>query len=217
MRWSRVTALSRLDQGGDPTQGSAAVSIIVLPSPTEFQRSGETQRSRLGYTIAIAGALVAALVVFRLAAITIPYVAGLLPAQTSQNGKPSPAPKPAAQAAQVAAAAGGQARAAPSSTPTPAPVSAAAPSATGSVATAATSPVATAPTGRTAPPATPAATALVGATAGAKQERVHTVQRGDTLYSIAQRNGTTVDALVAANKLGGSATVLSIGQQLTIP
>jgi LysM repeat protein len=46
---------------------------------------------------------------------------------------------------------------------------------------------------------------------------VHTVQRGDTLYSIAQRNGTTVDALVAANKLGGSAAVLSIGQQLTIP
>ncbi|MFP4395361.1 MAG: LysM peptidoglycan-binding domain-containing protein [Anaerolineales bacterium] len=43
----------------------------------------------------------------------------------------------------------------------------------------------------------------------------HTVQRGDTLFSIARRHGTTVAALRAANGLGSN--LIYVGQELTIP
>jgi LysM repeat protein len=41
------------------------------------------------------------------------------------------------------------------------------------------------------------------------------VQEGDTLTSIAQRFGTTIDAIIAANNL--PSTVITIGQVLVIP
>lgn len=44
--------------------------------------------------------------------------------------------------------------------------------------------------------------------------QVHVVQRGETLFSIAQRYGTTVAAIRQQNELGGDA--LAVGQQLTI-
>lgn len=44
---------------------------------------------------------------------------------------------------------------------------------------------------------------------------VYTVVRYDTLYSIARRYGTTVDAIMAANNLWG--TLIYIGQLLNIP
>jgi LysM repeat protein len=47
--------------------------------------------------------------------------------------------------------------------------------------------------------------------------RVHTVERGDTLFSIARRNGTTVEALVDANGLGSRDAVLSVGRRLVLP
>lgn len=43
----------------------------------------------------------------------------------------------------------------------------------------------------------------------------YAVQAGDTLYSLARRFGTTVDAIVTANKL--PSTTIYIGQKLTIP
>ena len=43
----------------------------------------------------------------------------------------------------------------------------------------------------------------------------YTVQRGDTLFSIARRHGTTVAALRAANHLGSN--LIYVGQELTIP
>ncbi len=43
----------------------------------------------------------------------------------------------------------------------------------------------------------------------------HTVQRDDTLYSIARRYGTTVEALQRLNGMGGS-TILRLGQRLRI-
>lgn len=47
-------------------------------------------------------------------------------------------------------------------------------------------------------------------------EPSYTVVAGDTLSSIAQRHGTTVDALQTINSLPDRST-LSIGQRLTIP
>ena len=44
---------------------------------------------------------------------------------------------------------------------------------------------------------------------------VYTVQAGDTLYRIAQRFGVSVGDIIDANNL--TSTVLSVGQQLTIP
>ena len=48
-------------------------------------------------------------------------------------------------------------------------------------------------------------------------QREHTVVKGDTLFSIARRNGATVDALVAANGLGSRDAVLAIGRTLVVP
>jgi LysM repeat protein len=44
----------------------------------------------------------------------------------------------------------------------------------------------------------------------------HTVQAGDTLFALALRYGTTVEAIQTANDLGGS-VALSVGQELVIP
>ncbi|HOA25184.1 MAG TPA: LysM peptidoglycan-binding domain-containing protein [Aggregatilineales bacterium] len=44
---------------------------------------------------------------------------------------------------------------------------------------------------------------------------IHVVQRGETLFSIAQRYGTTVQAIQAANGLTG--TLIYVGQRLVIP
>ena len=45
---------------------------------------------------------------------------------------------------------------------------------------------------------------------------IYTVQAGDTLFALALRYGTTVEAIQTANDLGSSVT-LSIGQELVIP
>lgn len=46
-------------------------------------------------------------------------------------------------------------------------------------------------------------------------QSVYVVQKGDTLYSIAQRYNTTPSAIISLNNL--STDVLSVGQTLTIP
>ena len=48
------------------------------------------------------------------------------------------------------------------------------------------------------------------------QNRTHIVQRGDTLYSIARRYGTTVQAIMNANGLSNR-NFIWVGQRLTIP
>src|SRR5690606_33315272 len=45
--------------------------------------------------------------------------------------------------------------------------------------------------------------------------RTHTIRRGDTLYSLARRYNTSVDALRKLNNLKGSS--LSTGQRLRVP
>lgn len=47
--------------------------------------------------------------------------------------------------------------------------------------------------------------------------RTYTVRSGDTLYAIALRYNTTVDALVASNGLRTAETILAIGQKLVLP
>ncbi|MDR3094043.1 MAG: peptidoglycan DD-metalloendopeptidase family protein [Bacteroidales bacterium] len=62
-------------------------------------------------------------------------------------------------------------------------------------------------------PAKTAQTAPVGTSAA--PPAVHTVQQGDTLYSLARRYGTTVDALRKLNGLNGN-SILKIGQKLKL-
>lgn len=47
--------------------------------------------------------------------------------------------------------------------------------------------------------------------------RVHVVGQGDTLYRIAQRYGTTVEAIMAANNFSDRSRIIHIGDRLTIP
>jgi|GEM_PF-1004168 len=55
-------------------------------------------------------------------------------------------------------------------------------------------------------------------TDGAASPTVHLVQAGDTLFSIAQRYGVSVDALIAANPaLAANPDALSLDQELVIP
>ena len=67
----------------------------------------------------------------------------------------------------------------------------------------------------TVPPKPPANAS--GAPPGLPVRGQHTVVKGDTLYSIARRNATTVDALVAANGLASPDAILPIGRTLLIP
>jgi LysM repeat protein len=61
------------------------------------------------------------------------------------------------------------------------------------------------------PPASETSPVIPAASAGG----AYTVQAGDTLFSISQRYGTTVEAIVAANAL--TSDLVQIGQSLTIP
>lgn len=77
-------------------------------------------------------------------------------------------------------------------------------------------PVAAAPTvAPTAAVATPGAGATPTRAAGSG--RVHVVGEGDTLYRIAQRYGTTVEAIMAANGFTDKSKILHIGDRITIP
>ncbi|HEX2906652.1 MAG TPA: LysM peptidoglycan-binding domain-containing protein [Phototrophicaceae bacterium] len=67
-------------------------------------------------------------------------------------------------------------------------------------------------TGVTAPPVAPGNPAPAPA-----PTTIHTVVKGDTLWAIAQRNGTTVDALMAANPGIKNRNLIYPGQQIVIP
>ena len=54
-----------------------------------------------------------------------------------------------------------------------------------------------------------------GSSDNSQSNRTYTVQRGDSLYSVARKFNTTVNDIVRLNNLAG--TSLSIGQQLLIP
>ena len=52
---------------------------------------------------------------------------------------------------------------------------------------------------------------------GASAERVHEVERGDTLTGIARRYGVTIAALVTSNGLPDDRAIIKVGQRLVIP
>jgi LysM repeat protein len=64
------------------------------------------------------------------------------------------------------------------------------------------------------PPASPKASAKPSPSAAART--TYTVQKGDTLFSIARRNDVTVAELASANGLTASSTI-KIGQRIRIP
>ena len=66
------------------------------------------------------------------------------------------------------------------------------------------SPVPLEPTVESVPPAEPV------------QDTIHTVQAGETLFTIASQYGVTIDAITTANNLS-NADQLAVGQQLRIP
>ena len=77
-------------------------------------------------------------------------------------------------------------------------------------------PTATAPVAPTLTLASPLRTAIAPvASTPLTQNITHAVRPGDTLYSIARRYGTTVEAMMAVNGL--KSYTIYVGQQLTIP
>jgi membrane-bound lytic murein transglycosylase D len=58
------------------------------------------------------------------------------------------------------------------------------------------------------------ATAAPAAAAAPSRPAIYKVRPGDTLYSIAQRFGTTVDALTALNRLASSAIQVGLTLKL---
>lgn len=63
----------------------------------------------------------------------------------------------------------------------------------------------------------PAGTPVASSTAVPGSGKVHVVGQGDTLTKIAQKYGTTVDAIMAANGITDRGKVLHIGDRLTLP
>src|SRR5262245_39308471 len=113
MRWSRITALIRLGEDDNPAPVSAAADTFVLPSPSEYRRSSEVQRSRLGYTIAVAAAILTGLATVWLPPRATPLFERLV-------FGPRPQSRPAL-AKDAAATPGRQTPVAVSTAPTPAP------------------------------------------------------------------------------------------------
>ncbi len=70
-------------------------------------------------------------------------------------------------------------------------------------------------TGYTAPPPAPSYNGGAPAASSGGGGSAHTVVKGDTLFSLSRRYGTTVNAIKSANGL--TSDMIQIGQTLTIP
>jgi LysM repeat protein len=157
----------------------------------------------LGFVILLT--LASAAVMFRIAGLGVGTATSALRGQTGPANRPSAAATaPSTSGQQPGSQPAAPQQAAPQTQPTTAP---APPAGQGAQAP----PQAQAQPQPTAPPAPqPTPTIL-------PNQRQHTVQGGDTLFAIAQRYGTTVDAIVAANNLSSRSVTLRIGQVLVIP
>jgi len=213
-------------------------------SPAQERRLGERLKACAGITAAVVAALVTAVFLWRavqglpqalagapkasVAAratalatpLTNPPAAGGAAASTPARALP-PAPSPTAgQPRTIVIAPQAAAQTPPSVEATNTPASTAGPaSPTQAAPTAAPEKVVptvagTPPIARATLAATPGRTAT---RAPSTEQRIHTVERGDTLFSIARRNGTTVEALVEVNGLGSRDATLGIGRRLVLP
>jgi len=190
-RW--VPRWARLLDGLEPVLGPDGRSEAA--SPSDERRLRDRQKTLAGAVGAALAAAVVALMVWQGAGSVVRGALELAggPAPRGQHGVAVVEPKLVLPATARPATA----TAAPTAAPTTAP---------------AVSPV------RAAASAVPAASATPSTTTAVQPEaRTHTVEKGDTLFSIARRNGTTVGALVAANGLPGPDAVLSVGRRLVVP
>lgn len=168
-----------------------------FPSPSAQRRSGEHWKARFGLAMVVLLTLVSAALLFRLAGLGVGAAISPLRGQAAAPARPTAAATVPSTSGQV-----------------PGNVTAATP--TGGPAAGAGTPAAGAPAGgSTATPASGAGALASPTTRPGQKEYV--VQSGDSLFAIAQRNNTTVDALVAANNLKSRDVTLSVGQKLIIP
>jgi LysM repeat protein len=73
------------------------------------------------------------------------------------------------------------------------------------------------PTATPAPPTPAGSVATRAIAAVAPGSRFHEVEPGDTLFQIALANGTTVDAMMAANDIADRTEPLRVGRRLALP
>ncbi|MGQ9516603.1 MAG: LysM peptidoglycan-binding domain-containing protein [Anaerolineae bacterium] len=92
-----------------------------------------------------------------------------------------------------------------------------APQPTGAAGEAGTAPTPTPVVIAITPAATPAAPPVVSPPAGGEEWVLYTIQWGDTLYSLAARYGTTVEAIMALNPTLTSPDQIQAGMQVKIP
>jgi LysM repeat protein len=213
-RWARL--LDDLDPVIGPDGRREAAS------PADERRLGDRQKTLAGAVGAALAAATVAVLVWQGAGALVRGALGTGRPPESRQASGTPAERP--RSVPPAALTEARPTAAPtmalpvSSTPTAAavPTASAVPAAPTVPAVSAAQAALTVQADRVAPtaPATPATQAALAAPPTAK---VHTVEKGDTLFSIARRNGTTVGALVAANGLAGSDAILSVGRQLVVP
>jgi LysM repeat protein len=183
------------------------------PSPSAQRRSGEHWKARLGLVTVVVLTLLSAGMMFRLAGLGIGIAVSPLRGQGTV-ARPSAAATVASQTGQPP---GSQQAAPPANPPAqganPAPQGANPPAANQAGQAAGQAGQASSQAAPTAAPTSapqPSPTTRPG-------QKEYVVQAGDSLFAIAQRNSTTVDALVAANNLRSRDVTLSVGQRLIIP
>ena len=228
--WQEVIRLLRIIAAVDPEYGPVgdALTQAYINYGNQLALAGDTARAEEQYQLAqypspnqpATDAVLAAtqpLTGSVPAAVPVPPIPTPVPLPT-ETPTPIPTPSPIPTAIPP-----------PTATQTPIPIPTATPSATQppsptattpatatSVPTASATPtlIATAITGQTAT-ITPTSTSVPIATQALPATPTYIVQEGDTLYAIAQRYGTTVEAIMQANGL--NSTRINIGQNLRIP
>ena len=192
-----VTAASR--------QADAAVDLIWLGA-----RARTVVTTLAGPVGAIAAVTIVAALLWHATGVVVEMWLRPKPESSLAHSRPQTAPAPTSVPATVRAAA-------PTPAPTVVTVIQVAPTQTAIAPPTAEPTVSAPPSPTVAPTVVPTVAPTLAPRPAATDKRVHTVERGETLFSIARRNGTTVGALVAAKGLPSPDAVLAVGRRLVIP